>query len=359
MSSRQTPDEAAPLPGRFPRPVETRPGQIISLRSSEAEDSLEVLNRNDARFRALLSSLDDLVFEQDHEGRVLAVWTGQEKLLTAPVAELLGRSAAETLGEEVGSRIVRGIRLALESGRPQLVEYRLRVPAGVRWFQARLAPIRGSLGTSAVCALVRDVTDHKLAEQERDDAERRLRDRALRDALTGLPNRRFFFDRLARLLEAAGLRSESLAVLMMDVDSFKLINDTFGHAIGDDVLIETARRLQAATRDGDSVARLGGDEFAVIVPSADDDSVASLRSRLHELLEAPMVSRGRSLHVGLSIGVARFPSDATNADALVRVADSAMYEVKRSQKKGRPVRGSDDPSDQIPETSRNSPLRTS
>lgn len=332
MPSTRKPDTVSSIGGV--RPAETRSGQIISIRAAEAPDGLETLRRNEERFRALLSSLDDLVFEQDREGRVLAVWTTQESLLTAPVEELLGNNVRDTVGDQVGRQILRGIRRALETGRAQVVEYRLQVPAGLRWFQARLAPIRGSLGASAVCALVRDVTDRKLAEEERDDAERRLRHQALHDALTGLPNRNFFFERLAHALERARRRDEPLAVLMLDLDKFKLVNDTFGHATGDEVLAEVANRLEAATRESDSLARLGGDEFAVIVPGATPEGVDKACARLSAALQAPIFSAGHELQLGVSIGVSFFPRDAADADALVRVADGAMYEAKRSQREG-------------------------
>jgi PAS domain S-box-containing protein len=238
-------------------------GEIISIRPSTPLETTEALRESEARLRALLSSLDDLVFELDENGVYLAIWTTNETLLVAPPSELLGRTTREALGDEIGRRVTRAVGRALETGRPELLEYRLDVPAGARWFQGRLAPIVDS-ASPTVCLLVRDITDQKVAEEARDDAERRLQHLAMYDALTDLPNRVFFRDRLDHALKSTRRRHEELVVLVLDLDQFKDINDTFGHAAGDEVLREVARRLVVVTRDGDSIARLGGDEFAIL-----------------------------------------------------------------------------------------------
>ena len=137
-------------------------GEIISIRPSTPMETTEALRESEARLRALLSSLDDLVFELDKDGVYLAVWTINEALLVAPPSELLGRTVREAIGDEVGRRLTRAIRRVIEAGRPEPFEYSLRVRAGTRWFQGRLAPIVGS-GHESVCLLSRDITDKKLA----------------------------------------------------------------------------------------------------------------------------------------------------------------------------------------------------
>lgn len=304
-------------------------GEIISIRPSMPMEATEALRESEARLRALLSSLDDLVFELDEDGVYLAVWTTNEALLIAPPRELLGRTVREAIGDEVGRRIIRAIRRALETGRPEVFEYRLEVPAGARWFQGRLAAIVGS-GDRIVCLLVRDVTEQKLAEHARDDAERRLQHLAMHDALTELPNRTFLRERFQHALRKARRRHEELVLLVLDIDRFKDINDTFGHLAGDEVLREVARRLATVTREGDSIARLGGDEFAMLLPGACETEGNRVATRITECLEEPIVIGSDAIKVALSAGIAVFPRDGADAESLIRQADAAMYVAKRA-----------------------------
>jgi diguanylate cyclase (GGDEF)-like protein/PAS domain S-box-containing protein len=304
-------------------------GEIISIRSSMPMEATEALRESEARLRALLSSLDDLVFELDEDGVYLAIWTTNEALLIAPPRELLGRTVREAIGDEVGRRIIRAIRRALETGRPEVFEYRLEVPAGVRWFQGRLAAIVGS-GDRTVCLLVRDFTDQKLAEHARDDAERRLQHLAMHDALTDLPNRTFLRERFQHALKKARRSHEEVVLLVLDIDRFKDINDTFGHLAGDEVLREVSKRLAKVTREGDSIARLGGDEFSILLPGASEGEGNAVATRITESLEESIVIGSDAVKVDMSTGLAVFPRDGADAESLIRRADAAMYVAKRA-----------------------------
>ena len=306
-------------------------GEIISIRPSTPLETTEELRETAARLRALLSSLDDLVFELDENGIYLAIWTTNETLLVAPPSSLLGRSVREALDDEVGRRVTRAVRRVLSSGRPELLEYRLDVPAGARWFQGRLASIEGS-ASPTVCLLVRDITDPKVAEEAHNDAELRLRHLARHDTLTGLANRAFFHDRLDHILNRARRRHEELVVLVLDVDRFKDINDTYGHAAGDDVLREVAQRLAGVTRDGDSIARLGGDKFAILLPCASEAKGVKVADRVSECLKEPIVIGAGSIKVDVSSGLAVFPREGSDAETLFRRADAAMYDAKRAHR---------------------------
>ena len=221
------------------------------------EGASGALRESEARLEALLSSLDDLVFEIDEEGRYLDIWTANDSLLAVPREELLGKTHREALGEEIGLSLAKVVLQVLETGRPEIWEYSLEVPAGLRWFQGRVAPIATAVGPSRkLCLLVRDITDQKAAEKARDLAEEQLRHQALYDGLTGLPNRMLFHDRVRHALQMASRDNEELTILMLDLDRFKEINDTLGHAAGDDVLREVAWRLSKVTRKGDSIAGL-------------------------------------------------------------------------------------------------------
>lgn len=175
-----------------------------------------------------------------------------------------------------------------------------------------------------IIATTRDITARKQAEEE-------LRHQALHDMLTGLPNRALLQDRMEQALCAAQRHEHSLALLLLDLDRFKEVNDTVGHHHGDMLLQQVAVRLQSALRTSDTVARLGGDEFAVLL--AEDNYTGALiaAGKISTALEAPFVIDGHRhvVHVGTSIGIALYPDHGLDAEVLLRSADVAMYVAKR------------------------------
>jgi diguanylate cyclase (GGDEF)-like protein len=154
---------------------------------------------------------------------------------------------------------------------------------------------------------------------------------ALHDSLTGLPNRRLFADRIEHVLADAIRSGGRAAVLLLDLDRFKEINDALGHADGDELLRAFSERLRSSLRDSDTVARLGGDEFGVVMRVSDTGDVAEAASRIHAALERPFAIGDLALDVGASIGGALFPDDATDPETLLRFADVAMYASKRNR----------------------------
>ncbi|WP_115719684.1 EAL domain-containing protein [Gallaecimonas mangrovi] len=167
-----------------------------------------------------------------------------------------------------------------------------------------------------------DITDRK-------QKEARIQSLAYYDELTGLPNRRLFTDRLKLAIANARRHHHQVALLFVDLDLFKRINDSLGHLAGDKVLREVAKRLQETVREGDSVARLGGDEFTVLVPETDEVvGLERLAQRLIDAIYAPMEVNGRALFVSASIGISVFPGDGKNEEQLLRFADTAMYRSK-------------------------------
>ncbi len=164
---------------------------------------------------------------------------------------------------------------------------------------------------------------------ERVQVERRMRDMAHHDAITGLPNRNLLHDRMDQALRQSRRTGERLAVMFLDLDRFKNINDTLGHLVGDDLLRHVAQRLSMALRASDTLARLGGDEFVVLLPRVDSrDQVAMVAEKLLSVLEAPMDVQEHALHISTSIGVCICPDDGDDADVLLRNADTAMYQAK-------------------------------
>ncbi len=154
---------------------------------------------------------------------------------------------------------------------------------------------------------------------------------AMHDSLTGLPNRVLFQKRLTEAIDAARTREERIAVMLMDLDHFKEVNDTLGHHFGDQLLKEIGPRLSTVLRDGDMMARLGGDEFGVLLPDLPDDEVAfSIAGRLLEELAVPVSVEGLALDVAGSLGIAIFPTHGQSAESLLRRADVAMYSAKEA-----------------------------
>lgn len=149
------------------------------------------------------------------------------------------------------------------------------------------------------------------------------------DGLTGLPNRTLFYDRLNQAIARARRDKESVAVLFLDLDGFKKINDTLGHDIGDALLIETAKRLKACVRESDTVARMGGDEFtAILCNVGTGDGKEIVAQKILDTIRAPFVLHEQNCNVGVSIGIAVYPNSGGNAEDLVKVADTAMYLAK-------------------------------
>jgi diguanylate cyclase (GGDEF)-like protein len=155
---------------------------------------------------------------------------------------------------------------------------------------------------------------------------------ALHDTLTDLPNRHLFERRLTQAVQAAEGTDEAVALLYVDIDDFKAVNDAYGHAVGDALLRLVAARLQVALRAGDTVARLGGDEFAMVIAAVSSpDEIDAVARRISDSFDVPFLIDDVSLPVTASVGRAVWPADATEVENLVRSADTAMYDMKRDR----------------------------
>jgi diguanylate cyclase (GGDEF)-like protein len=233
--------------------------------------------------------------------------------------------------------------VALWRGEPVEVEYRLVDGGGqIRWVLDRMRPhgevVEG--GCLRVDGVVTDVTDRKRIEAE---ALEQLRLAARHDSLTGLANREAFTEHLELSLARAARADRGVAVLFIDLDNFKLINDSFGHAAGDGLLKGVGSRVKGATRKTDVVARQGGDEFLVLlsdvkrVPGEEipfSNAPRVVASKLRRILHAPFVVEGIEIYIGASIGISLYPTDAQDAATLLKHADIAMYSVKDAGRNG-------------------------
>jgi diguanylate cyclase (GGDEF)-like protein/PAS domain S-box-containing protein len=218
------------------------------------------------------------------------------------------------------------MRHAIKQGSDFSVDYRVVWPDGSEhWIANRGQVHRGEDGRALrVIGVAMDITDRKIAEQ-------RIAHMAHHDALTGLPNRVLLRDRIQQAIAQAHRNGSQLAVLFLDLDRFKTINDSLGHQLGDRLLQSVASRILVCVREGDTVSRVGGDEFVIVIPELGSASDASaVGSKILEVLSSAFHLHGNDLHVAASIGISLYPADGSDAETLMRNADTAMYHAKDS-----------------------------
>jgi diguanylate cyclase (GGDEF)-like protein/PAS domain S-box-containing protein len=218
------------------------------------------------------------------------------------------------------------IRRSIRQGSDFQVDYRVvHSDLAVHWISTRGQVHRGQDGRAQrVIGVAMDITDRKVAEQ-------RIAHMAHHDALTGLPNRVLLRDRIQQAIAQAHRASTQIAVLFIDLDRFKTINDSLGHQLGDRLLQSVASRILVCVREGDTVSRVGGDEFVIVIPGIESSSDASVvASKILEVLGNAFHLHGNDLHVAASIGISLYPGDGSDAETLMRNADTAMYHAKDS-----------------------------
>ena len=260
---------------------------------------------SEARLRSIVQATAQPLLLVDPEG-------GTTVFANPAAGQLFGRSAAELEGAPLG--------LPIAEGRP--ADIAIVLPnGGIRPAEMQFA--RTELQGREVLV----VSMHDLSERRR--YEEHIEHLANHDALTGLPNRALVRDRIEQATARARRTERHVALLFVDLDHFKLVNDSFGHAAGDTLLLEVGARLKRATRDGDTVARLGGDEFVVIAPDlAQPGDSAVVAAKITAALAAPLTVNGTAFPVSASIGISLFPGDGDGLDSLLQCADVAMYRAK-------------------------------
>jgi diguanylate cyclase (GGDEF)-like protein/PAS domain S-box-containing protein len=200
------------------------------------------------------------------------------------------------------------------------------------WVAIAVSLVRGASGEPRYfVSVIQDISEAKRAAAALRESEEQFRQLAHYDTLTNLPNRALFYDRLKQTLALAKRNSWTVGVMLADLDHFKSVNDTRGHAVGDKLLLQVAERLAKSVRASDTVARLGGDEFAVVLSrlSAPGD-VTVVAQKIIAAFQAPFQVEGRPLLATLSMGAAVYPDDGTDQDALMNNADAAMYRSKEA-----------------------------
>ncbi len=346
MLLQSPPSERAPLDGSyeatarrsdgatFPAEISTAPvvGVDARLRVLYVRDISERRRAQRAVYdlAAIIESSDDAIISKTLEGVIESWNAGAERLYGHTAAEAIGQriSLVEPLGRPDQSPAVLAL---IRRGRPieNLETVRVRKDGAEVHVSLTVSPIVDARGRVIAAAEIgRDITARKRADQ-------RVAYLAYHDDLTGLPNRLMFGEHLDLALARAQRHGRQVAVLYVDLDDFKQVNDTYGHEAGDQLLRQIARRLERATRATDLVARHGGDEFIVLVadlPAGPDPAAReiarTIAAHVEQALAAPAVLNGATITAGGSVGIAVYPEDATTSDALLRRADAAMYRSK-------------------------------
>lgn len=319
------------------------------------QQALQALRAADARTTAILRAVPDLLFELDLDGRYLHYHSPRSELLGEPVESFIGRTVAEVLPPDAARVCMQAVQAAHEKGSSTGKQFQLQLEHGVFWFELSVSrKDNGPAGTPHFVVLSRDITERK-------DAERKIARLAFFDSLTGLPNRLSFVDRVDREIRRAKRSGDKLAILFMDLDGFKSINDTMGHSAGDLALQWAAERLRQGVRPADVVsrtsdnhadisadtstngddsrdaadssevelARLGGDEFtALILDIAQPQDALVVAHRILQVMRRPFMLQDREVLLTASVGIALYPQDGEDAATLLKHADTAMYLAK-------------------------------
>ena len=296
------------------------------------EQRVQDLHRSEEKLSGVLDSIDNVVWSialPDYT--LLYLNPAAERLYGRPVAQFFADNGLwlRIVHPDDRQRVA-GCLPELLANKAQTLEYRIvRSDGSVRWLEDKSRVIDGPDGVPIrVDGIVSDVS-------ERRSHADRINHQANHDALTGLPNRNLLNDRIGQALAQAPRTDQQVAVLFLDLDGFKFINDSFGHSFGDALLRTVAARLEVVIRDSDTVARLGGDEFVILLPNlAQAGDAVHVASKVLNAFKVPILQDGRQLHLSASIGISVFPQDGDTCDLLLQHADVAMYRAKANGRNG-------------------------
>jgi diguanylate cyclase (GGDEF)-like protein/PAS domain S-box-containing protein len=285
----------------------------------------EVKERHTQFLDVILKNSPDAIYLLDADSRFLYANHAMENLYGLSKEQIIGekaRGSRSPLDAELQAQIGR----AMNSGESYRGELSHIIGEGDQCFEYFFVPVLGDDNElEAGVGILHNITERKIAEDK-------IWHNANHDLLTGLPNRRLFFDRLEQDVEHSARTGLSLAVLYIDLNGFKEVNDQLGHQVGDQLLQQVADRLDTCIRKADTAARLGGDEFTVVLTDLRDiQNASAVAQNISEALDREFEIQGQSIRVSASIGITFYPKDASSPEELLKKADHAMYQAKNSQ----------------------------
>jgi diguanylate cyclase (GGDEF)-like protein/PAS domain S-box-containing protein len=308
----------------------TESNTALAAEVAERRQVEAALRRSEGQYRAVVEQVQEVIFQSDAGGRWTFLNPAWADITGFSIEESLGLTALEFVQSDDARQMAEQFEAVVHGTQDSFrMEVRhLTKNGGIRWLDVYACALRDEAGTlTGLSGTLADVTERK-------EFEARLAHQAYHDALTDLPNRAGFTSRLGAALERAEMSRSTVALLMLDLDGFKEINDTYGHPAGDVLLVEVGRRLRASVAEADFVARLGGDEFTIILERPDEVVDAQgVPTRVLAALSSPVMWNGHDLAVSASIGIAEStPGERPERDELVRRADVALYEAKAAGK---------------------------
>jgi diguanylate cyclase (GGDEF)-like protein/PAS domain S-box-containing protein len=298
--------------------------------TTQSIDLQEALRRERSLLRSIIESLPAHIYAKDTESRFIACNATVARCMGTTPEQAIGKTDFDFYPREMAARFFADEQAVLRSGegmidREELVED--QTSGATRYFSSTKVPFRDDAGNIiGIIGIGRDITERKRADE-------RIRYLATHDSLTDLPNRASFSEALSAAIAESRSRESRFAILFVDLDHFKFINDSLGHEAGDAVLKQTATRLRASVRAQDIVARLGGDEFVLLCKDPSDlEDIEALASRVLQAVIRPVILQGQERRVSASVGVAVYPDDGDVERTLMKCADTAMYTAKQEGK---------------------------
>lgn len=298
----------------------------VAIRTREVTTAMDALNSSRQHYRALVDTVPVGVFETDEKGKTVYVNDRTLDTTGAKREQALQNGWQEYLHPDDVNAVNAAWRTAIQQQQAFRMEFRFLRPDGTKaWVLSQAFPQKDETGkVTHYIGCFTDISERKLAEDQ-------IRFLAYHDPLTELPNRLLMRDRFDLAQSHANRTEAKLALLLLDLDHFKTINDTLGHPAGDDLLCAVATRLELCLRDTDTICRQGGDEFLILLNNLrSPEEAGKVATKILEQLSAPIPVEGHELSTSISIGIALYPDDGNNFDTLLKQADTAMYHAKES-----------------------------
>ncbi|MGM0640278.1 MAG: diguanylate cyclase domain-containing protein [Thermotogota bacterium] len=300
---------------------------ITELKNAEKE-----ISRLKEEYEKVFNGTQDAMFLikvlEDGEFRFIRNNVAHQVKTKISLEQIMNKSPQDLLGKEMGDIVSKNYQNCVDNRRSIKYEEELSLPGGDRIWNTTLTPIFEEGRVSHIVGSSNDITERKKLEKE-------LQKQANYDKLTELPNRRLFFERLERVVSESERDNNQFAILFLDLDGFKDINDNYGHEVGDEVLKVVGRRLSEIIRDSDTIARMGGDEFTMIIRNIENKKdLIYLVNRVHEKIKQVIQIGNIECNVNSSIGVSIYPENGKNSEELLNNADSSMYDIKKNGKGG-------------------------